>query len=86
MNRLRRLIIINFTLARYGLDEVLAPLPFLGPLRWLSWINPFNWFRSNDLTHAERLRLCIEELGPIFIKFGQMLSTRQDLLPDDIVT
>ena len=86
MNRLRRLIVINFTLARYGLDEVLAPLPFLGPLRWLSWINPFNWFRSNDLTHAERLRLCIEELGPIFIKFGQMLSTRQDLLPDDIVT
>lgn len=85
MSRLSRLLAINFTLARYGLDEILAPLPFLGPLRWLSWINPFNWFRSNDLTQAQRLRLCIEELGPIFIKFGQMLSTRQDLLPDDIV-
>ncbi len=85
MRRLSRLIVINFTLARYGLDEILAPLPFFGPLRWLSWINPFNWFRSNDLTQAERLRLCIEELGPIFIKFGQMLSTRQDLLPDEII-
>lgn len=85
MSRLSRLLAINFTLARYGLDEILAPLPFFGPLRWLSWINPFNWFRSNDLTQAERLRLCIEELGPIFIKFGQMLSTRQDLLPDEIV-
>ncbi len=85
MSRLSRLIVINFTLARYGLDEILAPLPFFGPLRWLSWINPFNWFRSKDLSQAERLRLCIEELGPIFIKFGQMLSTRQDLLADDIV-
>ncbi len=85
MNRLKRLIAINFTLARYGLDEILAPLPYLGPLRWLSWINPFNWFRGSNLTRAERLRLCIEELGPIFIKFGQMLSTRRDLLPDDIV-
>ncbi len=85
MSRLSRLITINFTLARYGLDEILAPLPFLGPLRWLSWINPFNWFRNDDLTQAERLRLCIEDLGPIFIKFGQMLSTRRDLLPDEIV-
>ncbi len=85
MKRLSRLIVINFTLARYGLDEILAPLPFFGPLHWLGVINPFNWFRSNNLTQAERLRLCIEELGPIFIKFGQMLSTRQDLLPDEII-
>ncbi len=85
MSRLGRLIVINLTLARYGLDEILAPLPFFGPLRWLSRFNPFNWFRSDDLTQAERLRLCIEELGPIFIKFGQMLSTRRDLLADDIV-
>ena len=85
MNRLSRLIAINFTLARYGLDEILAPLPFLRQLRWLSWINPFNWFRGDNLTQGERLRLCIEDLGPIFIKFGQMLSTRRDLLPDEIV-
>ncbi|MCP4187996.1 MAG: ubiquinone biosynthesis regulatory protein kinase UbiB [Gammaproteobacteria bacterium] len=85
MKTLYRLLVINFTLARYGLDEILAPLPFLRPLRWLGLINPFNWFRGNDLSRGERLRLCIESLGPIFIKFGQMLSTRHDLLPEDII-
>ena len=85
MSTLFRLLVINFTLARYGLDEILAPVPFLRPLRWLGYINPFNWFRGNDRSRGERLRLCIEELGPIFIKFGQMLSTRKDLLPDDII-
>ncbi|MDH5355554.1 MAG: ubiquinone biosynthesis regulatory protein kinase UbiB [Gammaproteobacteria bacterium] len=84
MSTLRRLLVINFTLARYGLDQILSPLPFFRHLRWLSWVNPFNWFRSSQLSKAERLRLCIEALGPIFIKFGQMLSTRQDLLPDEI--
>lgn len=84
MNILRRLLVINFTLARYGLDQILSPLPFFRHLRWVSWVNPFNWFRSKKLSEAERLRLCIEALGPIFIKFGQMLSTRQDLLPDEI--
>ena len=86
MRRLGRLININFTLARYGMDEILAPIPFLRPLRWLGWINPFNWFRRDDLSQGERLRLCIEELGPIFIKFGQMLATRRDLLPADIIS
>ena len=84
MSILLRLLVINFTLARYGLDQILSPIPFFRHLRWVSWINPFNWFRSSKLSEAERLRLCIEELGPIFIKFGQMLSTRQDLLPDEI--
>ena len=85
MSTLYRLLVINFTLARYGLDEILAPVPFLRSLRWLGYINPFNWFRGNNLSRGERLRLCIEELGPIFIKFGQMLSTRKDLLPEDII-
>ncbi len=86
MKTLYRLLVINFTLARYGLDQILAPLPYLRPLHWLGLINPFNWFRGNDLSRGERLRLCIESLGPIFIKFGQMLSTRHDLLPEDIIT
>lgn len=84
MRTLRRLLVINFTLARYGLDQILSPLPFFRHLRWVSWVNPFNWFRGSTLSEAERLRLCIEALGPIFIKFAQMLSTRQDLLPDEI--
>jgi ubiquinone biosynthesis protein len=84
MNNLLRLISINFTLARFGLDEVVLSLHFYRPLYLLGKINPFNWFRSNDLSEAERLRLCIESLGPIFIKFGQMMATRRDLFGDEI--
>ena len=85
MKILYRLIVINFTMARYGLDEIILSIHFFRPLRLLGLVNPFNWFRSGTLSQAERLRLCIESLGPIFIKFGQMLATRRDLLPQDIV-
>ena len=85
MKILYRLIVINFTMARYGLDEIILSIHFFRPLRLLGLINPFNWFRSRSLSQAERLRLCIESLGPIFIKFGQMLATRRDLLRPDIV-
>ena len=85
MNTLYRLVVINFTMARYGLDEIILSIHLFRPLRFLGLINPFNWFRSKSLSQGERLRLCIESLGPIFIKFGQMLSTRRDLLGEDIV-
>jgi len=85
MRTLFRLIVINFTLARFGLDQIILSIHFFRPLRLLGLINPFNWFRSSRLSQGERLRLCIESLGPIFIKFGQLLATRRDLLPDDIV-
>jgi len=85
MKLLYRLIVINFTMARYGLDEIIISIHFFRPLWLLGLINPFNWFRGRSLSQAERLRLCIESLGPIFIKFGQMLSTRRDLLRSDIV-
>jgi len=48
-------------------------------------LSPWTWFqRSAGITRGERLRLALEELGPIFIKFGQVLSTRRDLIPLDI--
>ncbi|MDH3761691.1 MAG: ubiquinone biosynthesis regulatory protein kinase UbiB [Gammaproteobacteria bacterium] len=84
MRNLIRLIAINFTLARFGLDEIILSMHFFRPLYLLGLINPFNWFRGNDLSQAERLRLCIESLGPIFIKFGQMMATRRDLFGDEI--
>ncbi|HMB72968.1 MAG TPA: ubiquinone biosynthesis regulatory protein kinase UbiB [Gammaproteobacteria bacterium] len=84
MRKLLRLISINFTMARFGLDEVALSMHFFRPLLLLARVNPFNWFRGNRLSRAERLRLAIEELGPIFIKFGQMLSTRRDLLGDEV--
>ncbi len=84
MPHLFRLISINFTLARFGLDEIVLSMHFFRPLYLLGAINPFNWFRSKELSEAERLRLCIESLGPIFIKFGQMMATRRDLFGDEI--
>ncbi len=84
MRNLFRLIAVNFTMARFGLDEVVLSIHFFRPLYWIGLVNPFNWFRSREQSQAVRLRLCIESLGPIFIKFGQMLSTRRDLLGDEI--
>ncbi len=80
-----RLFIINLTLARFGLDEIILSLHLFAPLRFLVYLNPYNWFRDKSVPLAVRLRLCIESLGPIFIKFGQLLATRRDLLDDELI-
>lgn len=61
---------------REQLPTILKPLAALGPWRLLP---------APKLSRGERLRLSLEALGPIFVKFGQMLSTRRDLLPDDMI-
>jgi len=71
-------------LVRYRLDVILFTLKPLRPLSFLLYLAPWNWFRRTEGTRGERIRCALEDLGPIFIKFGQMLSTRRDLLPDDI--
>lgn len=75
---------INLVLIRHGLDEIVLATRLFRPLRWLIWFMPWNWFRRNQGSRGERIRLSLEELGPIFVKFGQILSTRRDLLPPDI--
>lgn len=79
-----RILHINFVMARHGFDRVILSTPWFYPLRFLSHLNPWNWRRSTAITHAQAIRLILEDLGPIFVKFGQILSTRRDLLPDDI--
>ena len=79
-----RLLRINYTLARHGLDEIIFATHLLRPFRFLIYILPWNWFRPNRAPRGVRIRRTLEDLGPVFIKFGQMLSTRRDLLPDDI--
>ncbi|MBM4238018.1 MAG: ubiquinone biosynthesis regulatory protein kinase UbiB, partial [Gammaproteobacteria bacterium] len=82
---LARLIQIQRVLVRHGLDEFVAETHLYRPLRFVFMASPWTWFeRRKSATRGERLRLALEELGPIFIKLGQALSTRRDLLPPDI--
>lgn len=84
IKQLFRLIYINHILAKNGLDNVIVSLHLFAPLRFIVYLNPWNWLRKRPLTHGEALRKSLEELGPIFIKFGQALSTRPDILPPEI--
>ena len=84
---LARLVQIQRVLVRHGLDEFVAETHLYRPLRFVFLLSPWTWFeRRKGATRAERLRLALEELGPIFIKLGQALSTRRDLLPADIAS
>ena len=79
---LLRMLAIQRVLVKYGLDDVIKQTHLLRPLRFLFYLAPRRRDRSAPL--GERIRLALEELGPIFVKFGQAISTRRDLLPPDI--
>jgi ubiquinone biosynthesis protein len=80
--RLFRLFKIIAVSLRYGLDEFILGHERVRALRWLLTFLLFS--RRLEAPRAVRLRLALEALGPIFVKFGQLLSTRRDLLPADI--
>jgi ubiquinone biosynthesis protein len=82
MRHFARLVIIVFTVLRFGLDELALSGFRQRPVRLLVRVMTFG--RRLDAPRGERLRLALERLGPIFVKFGQVLSTRRDLLPADI--
>ncbi len=79
-----RLVHINLVLLRHGLDEVILATHLFRPLRFLLYLSPWYWFRGDLPAYPVRIRLALEDLGPIFVKFGQILSTRRDLLPEDL--
>ncbi|MGS2719456.1 ubiquinone biosynthesis regulatory protein kinase UbiB [Paraglaciecola aestuariivivens] len=82
--RILRLYQINKVLLQHGLDELI-------PRKWLPWYVKFGrvcffWLANKhpDKSQGQRIRLALQTLGPVFIKFGQMLSTRKDLLQPDV--
>jgi len=79
-----RLLHINYVLARHGLDDIIFAIHLFRPFRFLIYLMPWNWIARNRAPRGQRIREALEELGPIFIKFGQMLSTRKDLLPEEV--
>ena len=81
---LRRLYFIIHTFLSYGLDELIPKMRITLPLR--IWRRMLFWMpnRHQDQPLGARLRLALREQGPVWIKFGQMLSTRRDLFPPHI--
>lgn len=67
---------------RYGLDDL--AVASLAPPRAAKWFGRIVFWRDMSAPRGQRLRRALEDLGPIFVKFGQLLSTRRDLLPPDI--
>ena len=82
MTRLFRGAFIVWVVLRYGLDELVLSSFQRPALRLLTRIVSIG--RNLDAPRGQRLREALERLGPIFVKFGQVLSTRRDLLPADI--
>lgn len=80
-----RLIFITRVLLRHGLDELVLTTHLFRPIRFVRIFSPSSWSKKiQSRSRGQRIREALEDLGPIFVKFGQILSTRRDLLPDDL--
>ncbi len=84
MGHFFRLIFIGLTILRFGLDEVALSGFRQVWVRALVRVATIGRRSSLDAPRGARLRMALERLGPIFVKFGQVLSTRRDLLPLDV--
>lgn len=82
--QLPRLLAIQWIIWRYGLDDLLYTTPMFSAFKGLRFVNPFYW-RNRHIPRGVRLREALQHLGPIFVKFGQTMSTRRDLVAEDIV-
>lgn len=80
-----RVMHITWVLMRHGLDEFILAAHLFRPIRFFRFLSPFYWKdHGRRPPYAVRIRRTLEDLGPIYVKLGQILSTRRDLLPDDI--
>ncbi len=86
ITRIARFARIEHVLVKYGLEKLFLEQTRASYLQHLFVLSPTRWMNSElrSLPRGERIRLALEELGPVFVKLGQLLSTRRDLLPDDI--
>ncbi len=84
IKQLFRLIHIQWILAKNGIDQFVVSLPIFAPFKFVVYLNPWHWFRKTPITPGVALRQTLEELGPIYVKFGQALSTRPDILDPEV--
>ena len=83
MSLIARIVYVVHVICTYRLISLLPPHPARAPLLVLQYLMPSSWFGPRGLSEGERLRAALEKLGPIFIKFGQLMATRRDLLPPE---
>ena len=84
LRRLGRLTRITRVFIRHDLDEFVSAIPLLRPYRWLWRLLPWRWVPRDRRPRGVRLREALQDLGPVFVKLGQVISTRPDLLPEDL--
>lgn len=77
---------IERVMVKYALEELFLDATAFRSLKYLFLLSPTRWSSKDTrgLPRGQRIRFALEELGPVFVKLGQVLSTRRDLLPDDI--
>jgi len=81
---LPRVLHVAAALVRYRIDDLIDEAHVIRPLRWLRALLPRPRRQIAALPRGARLRLALTELGPIWVKAGQVLSTRRDLIPEDV--
>ena len=84
INNLIRIIQITYLFIKYDVDKMLVDSSNASS-KFYFYILPWNWFRTKPVKNIpEKIKMMLEELGPIFVKLGQVISTRKDLLGDDV--
>ena len=79
----KRVFMITRVAIRYGLDDQVLALLKIPALQTLYKFMPWKWKQREAINPAKGLRCALEDLGPVFVKFGQVLSTRRDMLPEE---
>ena len=84
LNNILRILQIARLFIKYDVDKMLVNCGS-GRCKFYFYMLPWNWFRTRRIENIPlKIRMMFEELGPIFVKLGQVISTRKDLLSDDI--
>ena len=84
INNIIRIIQIIYLFIKYDVDKMLVDSSNTSS-KFYFYILPWNWFRTKPVENIpEKIKMMLEELGPIFVKLGQVISTRKDLLGDDV--